>query len=393
MPLSQEGNDSLETAMTSGIDKAIQFIKDDPAIIGWVVAAFVIASILKSKEARRLTFWSLIALGVLPDGASLLVVSAILVAFGIKFGLKRVPEGRSGIVLRLGKYSRTLRPGLNFILPGIEQVHMPHGLVTFYGDRTEALYDDDGFISLKEHLLDPAKISMIGGDNSKVDVDTIVYFTIVDPRKAAFSVDTLGRALVTLAETVLRQEVGRLDADELIKSRDVIGVKLQESLSIASEPWGTRINRVEIESIDFDSSLQDALSRAREEELKGRAVVVEAQRERDAEIARAEGAKRAQELAAEANFTQEKLRAEAEFLRESRRREGEAAGLLAIAESLKAAPEAMVALEALKAQTQVAEGLGKSKGLLLVPNETAGLVGALGSAVKALDKFQSRAKD
>lgn len=387
--MSQEQETSLTSVASNAAERVIGYFQENPSTIGWVVAAFVISSIIKAKDVRRLTFWAFIAFGVLPDGSWFLVVSAILMAAILRFGLHRVPEGRVGLVLRLGKYSRTMRPGLNFILPGIESVHVPHGLMTYYGTEECELYDEHGFISMKEQLLDPQKLPMIGGDNSKVDVDTILYFTITDPRKAVFKVENLGIALVTLTETIMRQEVGRLDADELIKSRDVIGAKLQESLGVAAEPWGIRINRVEIESIDFDGSLQDALSRAREEELKGRAVVVEAQRERDAEVARAEGAKRARELEAEATFTQEKLRAEAEFLRESRRREGEAAGLLAIAESLKSAPETMVALEALKAQTLVAEGLGKSDGLLLVPNETAGLIGAVGSALKALGKFQS----
>ncbi|MDA8988783.1 SPFH/Band 7/PHB domain protein [bacterium] len=387
--MSQEQETSLASVASNAAERVIAYFQENPAVIGWIVAAFVISSIIKAKDVRRLTFWTFIAFGVLPDGSWFLVVSAIFIAAILRFGLHRVPEGRVGLVLRLGKYSRTMRPGLNFILPGIESVHVPHGLMTYYGTEESELYDERGYISLKEQLLDPQKLPMIGGDNSKVDVDTILYFTITDPRKAVFKVENLGIALVTLTETIMRQEVGRLDADELIKSRDVIGAKLQESLGVAAEPWGIRINRVEIESIDFDGSLQDALSRAREEELKGRAVVVEAQRERDAEVARAEGAKRARELEAEAMFTQEKLRAEAEFLRESRRREGEAAGLLAIAESLKSAPETMVALEALKAQTLVAEGLGKSDGLLLVPNETAGLIGAVGSALKALGRFQS----
>ena len=380
-------------ALEDALQSAIEYFTSNLEILAWLLVAIIAAPLIPKKEVRRAAFWSIVAFGALPGGMSVLVIVAILVAFSLKFGIQSVPEGSVGIVLRLGKFSRVLRPGLNFIVPGVDRVHAPEGLSVHQGDRVHPLHDTDGYISTKEQILNPDPLNCIGSDNSVVEVDSVVYFTIVDARKVVFKVDNLGASLLTLAETTLRQEVGRLDADEVISSRDILGAKLQEALSVASEPWGTRINRVEIESITFDEELQKALSEARQRELEGRAKVIAAERERDAQIARAEGQKKAQELEAEAAFTREKLEAEAEYLRESRRREGEAAGLMAIAESLKAAPEAMIALEALKAQTQVAEGLGQSDGLLLVPNETAGLVGALGSAIKAWDRFKQNPAD
>ena len=388
----QTPQEEVRKTISESLESVLQYFIDNPTILAWVFVAFIAAPLIKSKETRRATFWAIIAFGALPGSMSFLVIAAIFVTFSIRFGIRTVPEGSVGIVLRLGKYSRSLRPGINLIIPGLDTIHAPEGLYTVGHEGQKSLANEEGFISTREQILDPEALECIGSDNSVVTVDSVVYFTIADARKAVFNVDNLGQSLYTLTETTLRQEVGRLDADEIISSRDIIGAKLQESLSVAAEPWGTRINRVEIESITFDTELQRALSEARKEELEGRARVIEAERERDAQVARAEGEKRAQELAAEATFTQEKLAAEAEYLRESRRREGEAAGLTAIAESLKAAPEAMITLEALKAQTHVAEGLGKSNGLLLVPNETAGLVGALGSAMKAWDQLKGNQK-
>jgi regulator of protease activity HflC (stomatin/prohibitin superfamily) len=352
----------------------------------WVALAFVLPAFL--PRSFRGPFVAIaISLAFLPSSISVLVVLFVIAVVAAQQGLRRVPEGYAANVLRLGKYSRTLGPGLNFLIPGIESVHKPIGLFTYREDRDtkeiveDKLYDDSGYISTKEVILDPPEHNMICSDNSVVVIDSIAYFRIVRPSKAAFGVERLGDALLKLIETVLRQEIGKLDADAVIASRELIGAKLQQALTVASEPWGTTVVRVEIQDISFQGELQLALTKAREAELAGRAAVIKAEREREALIAKAEGEKRAVELRAEAGLAEKRAEAEGLFLIESRKREGEAAGLRAVADALRDVPEAMVTLEAIKRQPEVAAGLGASNGLLVVPSEAAGLLGSLTALV------------
>jgi regulator of protease activity HflC (stomatin/prohibitin superfamily) len=190
--------------------------------------------------------------------------------------------------------------------------------------------------------------------------------------------------MMQLLETTLRQEVGKLDSDTLIVSRDTIGSNIQRYLEQASEAWGAKILRVEIQELRFSDEVQQKLTKAREAELSRRARVVTAQQDRDTEILLAEGKKRAAVLVAEGEFEAAKLRAEADFLLASRRLEGEAAGTRALAEALRNNPEVMVAIKALEAQKSVAESLGRSTSSLIVPGEVAGLLGALGAVKNAL---------
>jgi regulator of protease activity HflC (stomatin/prohibitin superfamily) len=362
----------------------------DAGVWFWVALAVVLPAFLP-KSWRWPFFGATVSFGLLPPGTASLFAFFLLAVVLVRHGLLRVPEGYAANVLRLGKYSRSLGPGLHFIIVGLESVHKPQGLFTLRDDGTEVLlYDENGYISTKEVILDPKEHEMICSDNSVVIVDSIAYFRIVQPGKAAFAVDSLGYALIKLVETVLRQEIGRLDADAVISSRERIGGKLQQALTVAAEPWGTNVVRVEIQDISFQDDLQKALTKAREAELAGRARVIEAERTRDARIAEAEGDKRAAELRAEAYLATQRAEAEGQFLNESRKREGEAAGLRAIADALRDTPEAMVALEAIKRQPEIAKGLGESNGLLIVPAESAGLLGSMATILSTWGEVRSR---
>ena len=354
----------------------------------WVAAAFIVPSMLPGKASRSPTRFLLLSVGLLPASVSFLVVLLFFAFVVLKFGVVRVPEGAAANILRLGKYSRTLQPGLHFIIPGLELIHRPVGLCTIKEGEQFALFEDPGFISTREFILDPNPHDMICSDNSVVQVDSIAYLCIVKPQRAVFGVEGLGDAVLKLVETVLRQEVGKLDADSVISSRDVISARLQEALSVACEPWGTSVLRVEIQDISFKQELQEALSEAREAELKGRAEIVMAERRRDAVVAKAEGEKRKAELEAEAQLATARATAEADYLLESRKREGEAAGLRAIADALRDTPEAMVMLEAIKRQPEVAHGLGQSDGLLVVPNEAAGLIGSVATLFSSWQRLK-----
>lgn len=310
-------------------------------------------------------------------------VAVLIIAWA---GIIRVSEGTVKVVERFGKYHRCLQPGINFILPGIDSIHRGRAIYTYIDDgkSKQSLIERAGAISTREEILDPGEFDTIASDNAVVHPDTICYFRIVDPRKAVYGVGNLGEAMVKLLETTLRQEIGKLDSDALIGSRDVVGAKVQTALERASEAWGTKILRVEIQEIRFSVHVQENLTRAREAELSRRARVIAAQQERDTEILRAEGQKKSAIMIAEGDYEAARLRADSDFLLASRRLEGEAKGTEALAKAVRENPEAIVALKALETQASVAESLGKSSSAMVVPLELAGLTGTISSIGHAI---------
>ena len=209
----------------------------------------------------------------------------------------------------------------------------------------------------------------------------ISYFIIIDAHKAVYNVDNLGEALIKLMETTIRQEVGRQNSDDLIVARQQIGANVQRELEKATDLWGVKITRIEIQEIKFDESLQDNLVKQREAELVKRGQVVEAQQDKEVMITKAEGyrqeqillaegKKQAQILEAEGKFEAARLESEGNFLLESRAREGEAKGMTAMGEALRENPEGLIILDALEAQTKVAKSIGESNNTLIIPSET-----------------------
>jgi regulator of protease activity HflC (stomatin/prohibitin superfamily) len=293
----------------------------------------------------------------------------------------------------MGKYNRTLRPGINFIIPFLEYIKVPN-ITTYDKDpanpdkavtRLRYVVPSSGNIPTVELIMDPPSIDAISKDNALVYPDAILYFRVVDPVKAAYEVENLGLAIYKLVETTLRQQIGTLNADEIIVGRERIGGSIKSALEEASGGWGTVITRVELEEIRFDEDVTKALSDQRAAELEGRALVAKNEREREAIIIAAEADKRKIVLEAEAKFEQERLEAEAEYLKASRVLEGQAKGTEALSAALAKNPEAIVALEALKAQIEVATAIGQSNNTLIIPEETAGLFGALKSVNKVLN--------
>lgn len=324
---------------------------------------------------------------------------AILVALiflFILFGIRRINEGRAKIVERLGRRHKVIRPGLNIIIPVIDRVKNSDFVLetTVKGQRVTLVHPDG--ISIAEQRMDPPSKQLLAKDNSQVNVDPIVYFRIIDPIKVVYDVIDFAGSFETLIETTLRQEVGKYDGDTIVTSRETLSDSLKLVLQQAASDWGITILRVEIEELSFDEEVTKSLSDARQEELKRRAelvgkkaeaeqLVVIAKAKKEAQILEGEGIKQKTILEAEGVYEQKKLEAEAAFLFQSREQEGIAQGFAATISALKDDPDAIVALEALKAQAKVAESLGKSSSSLIVPAETAGLFGAIGSIVKGLD--------
>ena len=312
--------------------------------------------------------------------------------FTLYLSFQRVPEANVRLVERLGKYTRTLKPGINLIIPFIEVIKIAD-ITTYDKDpsspdksKTDMRYivSSKGDIPTLEIIMDPPQIDAISLDNANVYPDSILYFRIVDPVKATYEIDNLGMAIYKLLETTLRQEIGTLDSDGIIQGREVIGNKIKQQLEEASSAWGTVITRVELEEIRFGEEVERALSDQRAAEVEGRARVAKANRDKEAVIITAEADKKAIVLAAEAQFEKEKLEAEADYLKASRELEGQAKGTEALTAALEKDAQSIVALEALKAQKDVAQAIGRSQNTLIIPEETAGIFGAIKSIEKIL---------
>lgn len=344
----------------------------------------------------------------------LLIVFALLLIF---MGLQIVPDGTGRIVERLGRRHRVLMPGVNMIVPVIDRIKKNGfdqlSVMVKGGEEPSAnLWNTKGNISLAEQRMDPRELRLLARDNSEIFVDSVAYFKIVDPMRAAYDVAAFESTFISLIETTLRQEVGRQDGDTIVTSRDTMGENLRAELQEAAGNWGVQVIRVEIEDIHFSSDVAQKLSEARERELIRRAELVEKQAEaeqqilladaakkaaileaegiREADIKKAEGEKEAQILKAQGEFEQDKLQAEGRFLAESREKEGEAKGFAAIVSALSKDPDAIIALQALRAQESVADSLGKSNNALIVPSDTAGLFGAAASIIKGYEQLKKR---
>jgi len=337
----------------------------------------------------------------------LLIIALIFIL--IFYGIQQVPDGNARVVERLGRRHKVLYPGINVIIPGIDRIKKSMNLETFNnnGKARVKLFDAMGNISIAEQRMDPPPLDLLGRDNSQILVNSVAYFKITEPMKTVYDVAALADTFVSMVETTLRQEVGKLDGDTIITSREFLSERLRIALQDASKNWGISIIRVEIEDVSFDREVTESLSKARQQELIRRAQLVSTQADaeqqvlraeadkkseilraeglKQAEIARAEGERQSQILRAEGKFEEERLKAEGQFLLQSREQEGLAKGYAAVVASLEGNAQAIIALEALKAQAKVAESLGNSNNALIVPSETVGLFGALSATLKALD--------
>ena len=297
-----------------------------------------------------------------------LVVLALVVLFN---AIKLVPQGREFTVERFGKYTRTLKPGLSFLTPFVEGI----------GRR----------MNMMEQVLDIPQQEVITKDNAMVRVDAIVFIQVMDAAAAAYRVDNLIYAIQQLSQTNLRTVVGSMELDEVLSQRDIINTTLLQAIDAATEPWGIKVNRIEIKDLTPPGDITDAMARQMKAERERRAVITEADGEKSAAIARAEGAKQSAILQAEGR--KEAAFRDAEARERAAEAEAKATAMVseAIARGDVNAINDFVAQKYVDAFAQLANS--PQTKTVIVPAEMSALVGSLAGIGQLVRTAQDQATE
>ena len=263
------------------------------------------------------------------------VLSIVLVKSSIKF----VPQNRAYVVERFGKFNKTMEAGLNFLMPFIDKV----------------AYDR----SLKEQAVDVPSQGAITRDNITLVVDGVLYLKVLDPYKASYGVDNYVYAVMQLAQTTMRSEIGKMELDKTFEERESLNVNIVQQINEAAGPWGVQILRYEIKDIEPPRTVLAAMERQMKAEREKRAVILESEGERQSAINVAEGQKRAIVLAAEADKTEQILRAEGEAqaiiaVADARAKALEVVGAIALEEKGQKAIQLDLAESAIQAKAAIA---------------------------------------
>jgi regulator of protease activity HflC (stomatin/prohibitin superfamily) len=282
----------------------------------------------------------------------ILVLAVALVIMGVK----SIPQGREYTVERFGRYTRTLRPGLNLIVPVVDRI----------GAK----------LNMMERVMDVPSQEVITRDNAMVTVDGVVFFQVLDAARAAYEVNQLELAILNLTMTNIRTVMGSMDLDELLSQRDKINAELLHVVDDATTPWGVKVTRIEIKDITPPRDLVDAMARQMKAEREKRANILEAEGFRQAEILKAEGEKQSAILDAEG-------KRQAAFLdAEAREREAQAEAKAtnmvstAIAEGDINAINYFVATKYIDSLQNIA--MSPNQKMVFMPLEASSVIGALG---------------
>lgn len=301
-------------------------------------------------------------------GAFLTFVVVVLVLVIALFAscIKIVPQAYAYVVERLGAYQQTWPVGIHFKMPFVDRVAKR--------------------VILKEQVVDFAPQPVITKDNVTMRIDTVVFYQITDPKLFAYGVENPIMAIENLTATTLRNIIGEMELDQTLTSREVINTKMRASLDIATDPWGIKVNRVELKNIIPPAAIQDAMEKQMKAERERREAILRAEGEKKSTVLVAEGKKESAILEAEAEKQSAILRAEAQKEKMIREAEGEAAAILkvqqATADGIRmireaGADESVLRIKSLEAFEKAADGKATK---IIIPSEIQGLAGLAASA-------------
>lgn len=286
----------------------------------------------------------------------ILVILSILAFISLLSSIRFVRQSYAVVVERLGKYNKTLTTGPHLLIPFLDRTSLP--------------------ISLKEHVEDFKPQPVITKDNVTMQIDTVVYYQVTDPKLFTYGVDNPINAIENLTATTLRNIVGDMELDETLTSRDTVNSKMRIILDEATDPWGIKINRVELKNILPPRDIQEAMEKQ-----------MRAERERRESIIRAEGEKRSNILVAEGEKEAAILRAEAVRITLTTEAEGQAEAIKRIVNANPSA--AYITLQGYEALKKLAEG---SATKIIIPSEIQNVAGLLASVKETLTSSEEKPK-
>ena len=294
-------------------------------------------------------------------GVVVLLVVIVLVLWVLASCIRIVPQAYAVVLERLGAYKATWSTGIHFKVPFIERVARR--------------------VNLKEQVVDFPPQPVITKDNVTMQIDTVVFFQITDPKLYAYGVENPIMAIENLSATTLRNIIGDMELDETLTSREVINTKMRASLDVATDPWGIKVNRVELKNIIPPAAIQDAMEKQMKAERERREAILKAEGEKRSTILVAEGKKQSAILDAEAEKQAAILHAEAQKERMIKEAEGQAQAVLKVQQATAeghrmikeaGADESVLTLKSLEALTKVADGKATK---IIIPSEIQGIAG------------------
>lgn len=312
---------------------------------------------------------------MLIGGSVMFLILVVLIIFILTSCIRIVPQAQALVVERLGGYLGTYGVGIHFMVPFIDRVAKK--------------------VNLKEQVEDFPPQPVITKDNVTMQIDTVVFFYITDPKSYAYGVERPILAIENLTATTLRNIIGELELDETLTSRETINAKMQESLDIATDPWGIKVTRVELKNIEPPAAIQEAMEKQMKAERERREAILRAEGEKKSTVLVAEGHKESAILNAEADKQAAILRAEAEKEATIREAEGQAEAILKVQQAtadgirfLKeaGADDAVLTMKSLEAFEKAADGKATK---IIIPSEIQGIAGL----VKSLTEVGAKEED